>query len=1093
VKSLYEILPKGKEGGAEFARVVDLLLFHQARRAGRNITLFNDAAGDYAGLDSFEHAISRRDGETGYQYKFYPSPLSAEHRKDIEASLAVALKNRKKLKLKRWVLVTPQDFVESSARVDGGDVTWFEKLHYKARTGLDLEHFGHKKLLTLFLETRALCLFYYPELVADGTDRKHSIQDTQKRYEDNLTTLHREITFVGMSVYKPEATRGVPMEHIYIPLAVVPDGASTVGSSIPRVNPLSLLSTHDHHVVLGDPGSGKSTLLRFLSLVGKSKPLQDRCSASPDTRLPIVVTLRRYADELKQRRNLSLIDYIRETIRADFNLLSADEEFFDYFLETGQAIMLFDGLDELPTPEFKVVVRDRIRSLATTFPGNMMIVTSRIVGYENPFRFDERTFAHYRLTKLLLPEMEQFVRDWYTVRIENEKDREASVKDLVRILRDEDHVAIRELAENPLLLTIVALVHRIDAVLPDERVVLYQKCTETLLNTWHAWKFKNVEVKSKGKVERRNRRRMEAIAFWMHCRGGQTQFGQRAIVPYEELRDFLANHVSTVEGAYDPENDPEDLANEFLDFVKKRAGLLIEVGEDKYSFVHLTFQEYLASSNIITTNETAGIKGIWGDIEEHCTDPRWHEVIRLLVAGLKSEESKKVIVDQVLNVESTDPFGAHARLLGGLLIDGIDQAELRRDEILRRVLCCAASLKDTNNLRSTLSNVSAWMSKEERHIDFTKKALGAACGDCMRPAHRAGLSLAELILRAPSSLLRPDGWQVPAPSETFKSLARLLLGVEGYQVHEGTLNDRLRLYWVLQCACALTSSDLNFLAAATQAIASVLDGGLAMRRIFEHQLVLLSEGAYSGPFTDFTFNALVIKDYLHGPFRDFHKGGRLEPENRSAINNLHRALDIRVSRKKRAEPMNRSWWRTAKTLGWKEGARRISETGSPFYGTALWRDVVGSSRYYAPILDYLCDAFALRPRAQWWEALRVNFLPAVPERLIGYDQKVWQKVKSNLSSGSFGEFELYNAATQLLVDAWLSIFMTDSARRDLRFEEVAEISRPINHPALTLAHAIRDAAAGDDSHRRELAERFREELEQINHRWRGPGQRAFAQ
>ncbi|GAG48062.1 unnamed protein product, partial [marine sediment metagenome] len=30
---------------------------------------------------------------------------------------------------------------------------------------------------------------------------------------------------------------------------------------------------------------------------------------------------------------------------------------------------------------------------------------------------------------------------------------------------DEAHIAIRELAQNPLLLTIVALVHRIDAVL----------------------------------------------------------------------------------------------------------------------------------------------------------------------------------------------------------------------------------------------------------------------------------------------------------------------------------------------------------------------------------------------------------------------------------------------------------------------------------------------------------------------------------------------------------------------------------------------------------------------------------------------------
>jgi hypothetical protein len=80
VKPLYDILPKGTEGGKEFARIVDLLLFHEARRAGKKITIFSDMAGDYHGLDSFEGDVFRKEGTTGYQYKFYPSPLSPEHR-----------------------------------------------------------------------------------------------------------------------------------------------------------------------------------------------------------------------------------------------------------------------------------------------------------------------------------------------------------------------------------------------------------------------------------------------------------------------------------------------------------------------------------------------------------------------------------------------------------------------------------------------------------------------------------------------------------------------------------------------------------------------------------------------------------------------------------------------------------------------------------------------------------------------------------------------------------------------------------------------------------------------------------------------------
>jgi hypothetical protein len=37
VRTLYEILPRGAEGGKEFARIVNLLLFHDGRRNGRTV------------------------------------------------------------------------------------------------------------------------------------------------------------------------------------------------------------------------------------------------------------------------------------------------------------------------------------------------------------------------------------------------------------------------------------------------------------------------------------------------------------------------------------------------------------------------------------------------------------------------------------------------------------------------------------------------------------------------------------------------------------------------------------------------------------------------------------------------------------------------------------------------------------------------------------------------------------------------------------------------------------------------------------------------------------------------------------------------
>ena len=308
IDTLYDKVPQGPEGAREFACIVDLLMFHEARRVGRQVD-FPLATGGYRGLGSFDASALRISGATVYQYVFCSSPFSDEHRQRIVRMLERIVASEKDFKPTKWVLVTPQDLTVSDGK-DRGDVAWFEGL--KGELGLELEHWGHTKLLSLFTQTPALCLYYYPQLVDGGAARKKTIQDTTRRYFDNLGMLYRNIEFVGMSVYKPEATKGVPMEHIYIPLSVVPSASDERDPNVQRTDPVKFLAPGARHVILGDPGSGKSTLLRFLSLAGSSRALQKRYHVQPDERLPVLVILRRYADELKSRKNLSLIDYILE-------------------------------------------------------------------------------------------------------------------------------------------------------------------------------------------------------------------------------------------------------------------------------------------------------------------------------------------------------------------------------------------------------------------------------------------------------------------------------------------------------------------------------------------------------------------------------------------------------------------------------------------------------------------------------------------------------------------------------------------------------------------------------------------------------------
>jgi energy-coupling factor transporter ATP-binding protein EcfA2 len=1136
VKTLYEILPKGTEGGKEFARVVDLLLFHEARRAGKKITIFSDVAGDYHGLDSFEGDIFRIDGTTGYQYKFYPSPLSLKHRKDIEKCLKQAAKSQKIIKIRKWILVTPQDLTESSTRKDWGDVTWFEGLRDKLDLKFELEHLGHKKILYLFLETPALCLFYYPELISDGATRKKTIQDIRRRYNDNLKTLYSKIEFVGMSVYKQEATKGVPMEHIYIPLTAVPEAADETNENVPRIDTLTFLKSGAHNVVLGDPGSGKSTLLRFLALAGFSKSLQQRYKAEPDDRLPILITLRRYADELKSQKNKSLIDYIQESIQGDFSLKSADLDFFEYYLESGRTILLFDGLDELPNSQFKKDVRDRIRALITTYPGNTTVVTSRIVGYDNPFRFDEKEFVHQRLTRLQLPEIEQFVKDWYRVRIENKQERDTNANDLIRILRDEADIAIRELSQNPLLLTIVVLVHRIDAVLPDERIVLYRKCIETLLNSWHTWKFRDTEVRNRGKIERRNRRRMEAIAYWMHCLSGGTESNQRAVVPYTDLKNFLTEYIDKTEKIRDRDNDPEDLADEFLEFVKKRAGLLIEIGDNQYSFVHLTFQEYLTASHIITSSEREGVSRIWETIKDHYINTRWHEVIRLLIADLKSDNSQEFLIKNILSERVNGQHMARSRLLGGLLLDGIDPAEFRKEEIFGCLLNSASMATNIERLRPITSMLNTCLTKDvenEKLMDLAFKTLWETTDTNKQ---KMALKLIAYAMNWPETKIVELTGDSLFKEEQETDLFRLFLSETSDSEKFQSLTQSSEFFWVTKNVFSLKSPYWNFVATTGQAITFSIGANITAKRSFEEQMVVLSVGISSGPFIYFTLNGLQIalevspfilrwarvldqdlardqdrtralalarartldqvldQDWVLDLARDQALDqvldrvlalarardralalARARDLDRTRVLALARDLDrTRALARDRVLDLARD---RVLALDWdldlamaqdRTRALALARARTRVSKRDFWQAVLVTPSLYSPILDFLCDTFVMLPRAQWWEALRVAFLPKIPQRITLFDETMWKQVEKSFETGDAGETEIYSAAWQLLFDSWLYIWGYYKSSDESIFGRLAELTRQMDAPPLRIAHCIRDLAYGDKSRTNDL-------------------------
>lgn len=844
VKSLSSSLPAGTEGGKEFARIIGLLLFQEAKKNGSDFSLFDDASGDFEGLDGYSRAKRSKEA-IGYQYKFFPSPLTDAHRSEIKKSLKHALECTEKLQLKKWIIVTPDDFKNSARRKGGGDVSWFEGVR-SDNSNIEIEHYGHSKILSLFLQTHYLCLYYYPSLVHSGSQHQKSIQAWRVQYDDNMRKKYGRIEFVGMSVYKEEASRRIPLEDIYIPLSVVPERSIEEVEDTPRINPYIFLKPGSKNVILGDPGSGKSTLTSFLALAGINKALQARCDAHEDNRLTVVITLRRYADELKHRRNLPMLDYILEVAQADFNMIGLHGDFFNYYIESGQAILLFDGLDELPSKEFKSLIRQRIDSFAESFPVNTVIVTSRLVGYEAESRFDN-SYGHYRVAKLKVSEIERFINDWYAARIDDVVEKNRNAADLVKIIKHPDSDSIRELARNPLLLTIVALVHRIDAVLPDQRVVLYQKCTETLLNTWYKAKRQDEEA-AKGRIERRNRIRVEAIAYWMHRRSLKGK--GRSVAPRAELIEFLTKHISEHESLRPQDELAEDQAEIFVDFIKNSAGLLIEAGDGLYSFIHLTFQEYLCATHLAAFGETGGTASIWKELRGDLQNPRWREVVRLLVASLRSTQAQTYFVERLLEGGDTKLSRDNSLLLLGLLRDAIEPAENHVNEIIINCFQTLFNLTDRGDVNAVVQSFLHWLLKEDSNEDLCAVAWKTLY-NIVPVADRTKM----LLINA--ALVFPVQWEEilsypPADNSIESDVARFLNGHEGSS-ETSVIAEKL---YALSVYLAFNSPATNIESVVLTTCAVALDEATSASRMFLKELALVGGGG--GPHSDNGLNIVSI-------------------------------------------------------------------------------------------------------------------------------------------------------------------------------------------------------------------------------------------
>ncbi len=457
------------------------------------------------------------------------------------------------------------------------------------------------------------------------------------------------------------------------------------------------LKTDPAVVVLGDPGAGKSTLLKVLALA---------LAGQPDGPLPILLPLNAYARHLRQQGEVCLGQFLGDYYATRQQKLDRVGELFNDALAKQQAVILLDGLDEVQAGRQYLVrlVEDFVAehsphpddegrrtndhrpeaagpagqrpdlSLtkgAEVVTGNRVIVTSRIVGYEEA-PLAGRQWRTYTLTDFSWADIEQFVRQWtlafaLSVQGDTGPARQAAERERQELLAAiAGRPSVERLAANPLLLTILALIKYTGVTLPEQRVKLYELYLEALIESWNLARSLDQGPVGPGINYEETVQVLAPLALWL-----RQENPTAGLVSQTQLEGWLTGYYRQEWGL--PRGEARQRGRDFLQSVERYSNLLLERGERQYGFLHLTLEEMLAAKGIVQLLEE-GLEAALAIFERYLLDPAWRETLQLAVAAIaiiqQFPKTAGNILQKLLHLEMPpDQTGRPAVFAGEVLLD----------------------------------------------------------------------------------------------------------------------------------------------------------------------------------------------------------------------------------------------------------------------------------------------------------------------------------------------------------------------------------------------------------------------------------------
>jgi predicted NACHT family NTPase len=153
-------------------------------------------------------------------------------------------------------------------------------------------------------------------------------------------------------------------------------------------------------LVVGPPGSGKSTL---------SQAVARRAALDRNAPVPFLVQLRHFVSETLP--GFSVVEYIEHQAKVKYQV-APPPGVVEHLLGHGQAIVVFDGLDEMVGPSQISDTAAIVALFARGFPLSTIVITTReTAAHQKPLATEG--FEKYLLEELSDSDIAQYAQQWF--------------------------------------------------------------------------------------------------------------------------------------------------------------------------------------------------------------------------------------------------------------------------------------------------------------------------------------------------------------------------------------------------------------------------------------------------------------------------------------------------------------------------------------------------------------------------------------------------------------------------------------------------------------------------------------------------------